>query len=416
MEDPTDEVSTPLPAENTVNSQRANGVMRRKVGEKTFPWMTAQAVDHTTPPPPNGRSMSVRRKFADMLEYSNPFAANPASLPPQGEDIPAPKKARIETSVSTAVDVLVGLAAQTTATLKTAFPSGFVAAVPKDAVTDSSPLQRTEAPRAPRSRRSWTPEEDAKLMKGVQKYGKDWVAVAALVPGRTNERCRHRWVNSLNTSRKMGKWTPEEDAKLIDAVKEHGNYWPQVATLVPGRTTAQCRYRWAGSLDLNSKRKMGKWTAEEDAKLTSAVQKHGNYWVFVAMLVPGRNNKDCRSRWVNSLNISRKMGKWTPEEDAKLTSAVTKYGKDWFAAAALVSGRNNKDCRSRWVNNLNISRKMGKWTPEEDAKMTDAVTKYGKDWPRVATLVPGRTNLQCRERWMNALHHRIDRAMGKWTT
>jgi hypothetical protein len=78
MEDPmdtsTDEVSIPLPAENTRNSQINNGVLRRKVGTKTFPW-AAVAVEHTPPPPPNGRIRSVRRKFTDMLEYFNPFAA-----------------------------------------------------------------------------------------------------------------------------------------------------------------------------------------------------------------------------------------------------------------------------------------------------------------------------------------------------
>jgi hypothetical protein len=77
MEDPigTDEVSIPLPAETTRNSQINNGVLRRKVGTKTFPW-AAVAVDHTPPPPPpNGRIRSVRRKFTDMLEYFNPFAA-----------------------------------------------------------------------------------------------------------------------------------------------------------------------------------------------------------------------------------------------------------------------------------------------------------------------------------------------------
>jgi hypothetical protein len=49
------------------------------------------------------------------------------------------------------------------------------------------------------------------------------------------------------------KWTVDEDAKLTDAVKEHGaNDWVRVAAMVPGRRNTQCRKRWLDSLDLLS--------------------------------------------------------------------------------------------------------------------------------------------------------------------
>jgi hypothetical protein len=69
----------------------------------------------------------------------------------------------------------------------------------------------------------------------------------------------------------------------------------------------------------------------------------------------------------------------------------------------------------------------GRWTPEEDANLTSAVTntcnkKGGKehkiDWVAVAALVPGRTKNQCNQRWHSALKHSIDQAngrTGKWT-
>jgi hypothetical protein len=41
----------------------------------------------------------------------------------------------------------------------------------------------------------WKPEEDAKLLEAVKKFGQVWMAVALLVPGRTNSQCRQRWVN-----------------------------------------------------------------------------------------------------------------------------------------------------------------------------------------------------------------------------
>jgi hypothetical protein len=56
-------------------------------------------------------------------------------------------------------------------------------------------------------------------------------------------------------------------------------------------------------------------------------------------------------------------GRWTLEEDAKLTSGVTKTCKkkhgqeqriDWVAVAALVLGRTNTQCRCRWRDGLDI--------------------------------------------------------------
>jgi myb proto-oncogene protein len=116
------------------------------------------------------------------------------------------------------------------------------------------------------------------------------------------------------------------------------------------------------------------------------------------------------------------MGKWTPEEDEKLTEAVTQLGKDWAKVTALVPGRTRGLCRSRWVHyfdpttNQTSARsgkwtpeaRSGKWTPEEDAKLTEAVTELGNDWTAVAAMVPGRVNTQCRSRWALHLYPTID--------
>jgi hypothetical protein len=54
----------------------------------------------------------------------------------------------------------------------------------------------------------------------------------------------------------------------------------------------------------------------------------------------------------------------------------------------------------RWVENLGPSLDTARRTAEEDAKQTEAVTELGNDWVRVAALVPGRMNAQCRRRWV----------------
>jgi hypothetical protein len=151
-----------------------------------------------------------------------------------------------------------------------------------------------------------------------------------------------------------------------------------------------------------------KWTPEEDAMLTEAVQRHGRSWLPIAESIPGRTNRQCRSRWMRQLDPNNNSkGEWTREEDIMLIRAVEMLGKDFIAVAALIPGRTNERCRDRWVRNLDFStgqeRERGKWSREEDEKLIEAVQRFGKNWVPVAALVYTRSNSQCRQRWLDCL-------------
>jgi myb proto-oncogene protein len=159
--------------------------------------------------------------------------------------------------------------------------------------------------------------------------------------------------------------------------------------------------------------------------LKDAVQTHGGKnWEKIAALVPGRSEMQCSSRWHDALvsNIDPMTactGRWTAVEDIKLKDAVqTHGGKDWAAIAALVPGRTKLQCRMRWKDALDsnidpTTVRAGKWSEDEDKKLKGAVlTHGGKNWDKIAALVPGRTKKQCNKRWHNALKPNIDRASG----
>jgi hypothetical protein len=232
---------------------------------------------------------------------------------------------------------------------------------------------RLEEPSSASTDEAWTVEENAKLSSAVantlkKKWGKeykiDWVAVAALVPGRTEVQCRNRWHNDLvsnidPTTARAGKWTADEDGKLKDAIQTHvGKNWAGIAALVPGRTITQCRHRWHDVLNPNidrANRRTGEWTVDEDGKLKDAVQTHsGKHWVAVAALVSGRTKFQCHRRWHDVLNANidrtnRRTGKWAEDEDSKLKNAVqTHGGKNWAAVASLVPARTRQQCWNRW--------------------------------------------------------------------
>jgi hypothetical protein len=102
----------------------------------------------------------------------------------------------------------------------------------------------------------WTPDEDKKLKYAVQMHdGKHWDAIAALVPGRAKTQCWSRWHDAVEPSidhkvPHTGRWTTEEDDKLREAAEKYGGKnWVAIAALVPGRMRRQCRNRWAYTLN-----------------------------------------------------------------------------------------------------------------------------------------------------------------------
>ena len=71
----------------------------------------------------------------------------------------------------------------------------------------------------------------------------------------------------------------------------------------------------------------GRWTAEEDAALTTLVTRLGTEsWQRVAAEIPGRCCKQCRSRWTNQLDPAPRRGRFSTAEDARLLADPIKWG------------------------------------------------------------------------------------------
>jgi len=108
-------------------------------------------------------------------------------------------------------------------------------------------------------------------------------------------------------------------------------------------------------------------------------------------------------------------GKWTPEEDAALRQAVNaNSGRNWKKIATQLPGRSDVQCLHRWQKVLKPGLVKGPWTPQEDALVRELVHKYGhKKWSFIARQLHGRLGKQCRERWYNHLDPDIKK--GGWT-
>ncbi|KAK3281909.1 hypothetical protein CYMTET_10324 [Cymbomonas tetramitiformis] len=108
-----------------------------------------------------------------------------------------------------------------------------------------------------KSKGQWTDDEDATLVRLVEKFGtRRWSYIASLLIGRIGKQCRERWHNHLRPDIKRDAWTPEEEARLVAAHNKLGNKWAGIARLMPGRTENAVRLyvlqpphitcKWAG--------------------------------------------------------------------------------------------------------------------------------------------------------------------------
>jgi hypothetical protein len=393
MQEPTEEAEASISTENVGGEgpdENLNQTFaaRRTAAKRTLPWDLAAGELHL---------------------MSNQLQSPP--LPPQAEDISAAKKRRLEEPLPTTADEAArkNVSPDTAVSLPplavdndddiNADPipdkqpnAGATLAIGRWTPEEDAKLTSVVANTC---KKTWANE-----------YVTDWDAVAALVPGRTNLQCTNRWHYALDPSivhlnKRTGKWVEDEDSKLKNAVQTHGGKnWDAIAALVPGRTKSQCGRRWKDVLDPSidrANRITGTWTAVEDIKLEDAVQTHGGKnWDAIAALVPGRTKGQCYDRWKDALNPSiyraiGRTGKWAEDEDIKLKDAVqTHGGQNWGAIAMLVPDRTKSQCQGRWKRVLDPAiARTGKWREDEDSKLKDAVqTHGGKNWAAIAALVP----------------------------
>ena len=100
---------------------------------------------------------------------------------------------------------------------------------------------------------SWKKDEDYQIIELVMKHGKSWSKISKILGTRNGKQIRDRFINVLDPEIRKGKFTDEEDRKLIMLFKQYGPRWATIAKQYPNRTADMIKNRFHSSI----KKKVG---------------------------------------------------------------------------------------------------------------------------------------------------------------
>ncbi|KAL4438039.1 hypothetical protein ABPG77_004260 [Micractinium sp. CCAP 211/92] len=232
---------------------------------------------------------------------------------------------------------------------------------------------------------------------------------------RTSTECRLQWANCLSPSLSQQPWSREEDGHLQALVQQYSQrQWDAVSRDLAAlsgagvRPPLSCLQRYQQLVTAAAKEARQFEVQEGIARLSVLVAKHGGSWKRIAEEFGGGWEPDQLMHiWRRHAQrgAHARKGKWSQEEDDLLLKAMALHGRKWSLVAKLVPGRTDVQCRERYMNVLNPE--VTAWQPwgaAEEQELLELAQQHTQEdgrvkWSAVAAHLPGRTDKQCAMRW-----------------
>jgi hypothetical protein len=273
--------------------------------------------------------------------------------------------------------------------------SGITGALPNTSTTPSVATAESN-----KEDREWTIEDDRRLALLVSEY---------------KQKCRGATTAATRYgSKKDGEWTAKDDLRLNQLVSEY----QQTTSVAPAAATGNKR-KLDTLLEATETMVPGPNKATKDApEQEKAVEgPHVGDPETVVAAAGDEINSDKDGVKMNR----RKRNNWTETEDKELERIVqdlkTKTNKVcWSTVMRMMPGRDSKQCRDRYLNHLDPNAILNKsaWTEEEDRKLLNFIKKHGTRWRLMqATILCNRTELTIKNRWNSSMKRRYTRFLSK---
>jgi len=161
--------------------------------------------------------------------------------------------------------------------------------------------------------RKWSEKEDNLLLNLIRSNLKPikWNQISFNF-NKTARQCYARY-RKINPKYAKGKWSSDEENKLQKLVDTYGKKWSVVSKYLKTRSNKQIRDHYNNCMDKNLNR--NNFTEEEINKIKALFMIHGPKWCLIAKSLQGRTSDAIKNKYYWSIKCTH-----TPEEIELLKS------------------------------------------------------------------------------------------------